>query len=646
MGRWQFEQLRGGPKRNPQEAELFKNIDADEGEYAGNDYLVREVIQNSLDARAPGEKEPVQVRFAIHDASEAPSAERMAHYFGRLREPLQSFDIPSDTHGVPLVNQRFLVCEDFGTCGLEGDPGLYKDPDRNTQAREDFYWFWRNIGRSAKTNEDLGRWGLGKTVYRAVSQVRCMLGLTIRRSDGRRLLMGQTVLQPHQHGPHEYHPEGYWCDEGNHDFSEPIENLVELNQFREEWCLHRSVEPGLSIVSPFVPDELCEKRILRAVAVNFFVRILKGELEVEVFGSTIGSVKVDAQSIDGICRGLEWSHSEKRRKLHAPPPLDFIRSCLALTPPTTTNLIGDGCSPCFSEHALEKQVHQNLQQEFADGKLVALRVQMDLPRRDNSRQVGEFNVYVQRDLDGQPQDSYYVREGMTITKRSSHASQRGVRAFVNIESGPMARLLGDTEGPAHEEWDKQAERPNREWWKWKTRVEFVRRIVDNLVEYLTPSQEDQDFDLLADFFSVERTSGRQRNRQQGEEDPDEPTRVFPNPRPKWFQITPRADGFSILRNKAVDVPEGAELEVSIAYDLPSGNPYAKWSPLDFDIGEPEQINVSGVGVEPKKISGNVVKLKISAPEFRFSMSGFDQYRDLLVDARENTNGSSNVEADL
>ena len=190
MGRWVFEELRGGPRRTPQEAELFKDKDADEGEYAGNDYLVREVIQNALDARADGSKSPVKVRFAIHDSADAPSPCRLAYYFARLRAPLEAFQVDFSDKGAPDLVPRFLVCEDFGTRGLEGDEERFGGLKPGDASRQDFYWFWRNIGSSAKTGDDLGRWGLGKTVYRAVSRARCMLGLTVRRSDGRCLLKG------------------------------------------------------------------------------------------------------------------------------------------------------------------------------------------------------------------------------------------------------------------------------------------------------------------------------------------------------------------------------------------------------------------------------------------------------------------------
>src|SRR5438046_1755766 len=60
-----------------------------------------------------------------------------------------------------------------------------------------FYYFWRNVGRSGNTDDKLGRWGLGKTVFPAASAINTFWGLTVRKSDARKLLMGQSVLRTH-----------------------------------------------------------------------------------------------------------------------------------------------------------------------------------------------------------------------------------------------------------------------------------------------------------------------------------------------------------------------------------------------------------------------------------------------------------------
>ena len=634
MGNWVFEELRGAAvRRGPNEAVLFKTEQTGEGEYAGNDHLVREVLQNAVDARAGAE--PVKVRLAIHDYRDAPAVTCLTHYFERLRAALAARNVDFES-GVPRLPCRFLVCEDFGTRGLEGDTSLFHDPALNDKSRQDFFWFWRNIGRSAKTGDDLGRWGLGKTVYRAVSRVGCMLGLTIRQSDRKRLLMGQAVLQIHTHGGKEFMPEGYWCGSQNTDgLPMPIEEGQELQRFCQEWKLTRTDQPGLSVVAPFVPDELQAERVLQAVAVHFFTRIVRGELVVEVVGPGLGVVTLDKDGIEDACNQIVWDGS-KRTKRHVAPPIAFARRCIKSQPEFSTPVLGTEHLPKLTESSFSPPDLAKMRQQFAAGVLTSVRVQMWLPRKKGKGQEGHLDVYLQRLDEATRCDTYYVREGMTITKINSRAALRGIQALVNVEAGPLAKLLGDTEGPAHEDWDTSAERPDQDWKTWKGRVTFVRGIVDKLVEIATPPTTEPNFDLLSDFFSIERAAGKQRHDPGGAT--PRPSIMFPPPAPpKWYHITERRGGFTVARNAAVPMPEKVMLKVSVAYDLPRGNPVNNWNTFDFKIGISDgEMPPRGKGIKVKILRGNVVLLTELENEFRFALEGFDKHRDLYVRVDEVT----------
>jgi hypothetical protein len=390
MGTWVFEELRGAAvRRSPNEAVLFKTEQTGEGEYAGNDALVREILQNAVDARAGDE--PVRVRLAIHDQADAPSATQLAHYFERLQSPLTSRQIEFES-GVPQLPCRFLVCEDFGTRGLEGNTAQFQDPP--PLPHQDFFWFWRNIGRSAKTGDDLGRWGLGKTVYRAVSRVGCMLGLTIRQSDRKRLLMGQAVLQIHRQDGKEYMPEGYWCGSQNASgLPMPIEENQELSRFCREWKLTRTDQPGLSVVAPFVPDELQAERVLQAVAVHFFTPIVRGELIVEVVGPGSDLVTLDKDKIETACSKMGWG-GPKRTKRHVAPPIAYAERCLGLQPELSTPVLGTERLPDLTDKSFTAEELAKLRQQFITGELTSVRVRLWLPRRKGPAQEGHLDVYL------------------------------------------------------------------------------------------------------------------------------------------------------------------------------------------------------------------------------------------------------------
>lgn len=633
MGQWVFEELRGAAvRRQPNEAVLFKAEQTNEGEYAGNDALVREILQNAVDASATGET--VRVRLAIHDPTDAPPAPRLAYYFSRLQSPLQTRQLEFDAEGVPRIPCRFLVCEDFGTRGLEGDTELFRDPPAGDRTRQDFYWFWRNIGRSGKTGDDLGRWGLGKTVYRAVSRAGCMLGLTVRRSDRQPILMGQAVLHIHGHEGKEYLPEGYWCGTQNASgLPLPIDDPDELDCFRREWRLSRTDQPGLSVVAPFVPTELRSDRLLQAVIVHFFSHILRGRLIVEIVGPETGTVLLDQRSIEAACEQVRWD-GPKRTKHHAAPPIAFTRRSLNTQPSVTTLVLGQERIPELIEKAFEPGDLAALRQRFHAGELTSVRVRLWLPKKRGG-ELGELDVHLERQDDGRRCDAYYIREGMTISRLNARAAQRGIQALVHVDGGPLAKLLGDTEGPAHEDWDTSAERPDQEWKTWKGRVKFVRGIVDSLVEILTPPTTEPDFDLLQDFFSIERTAGPQPQRKPGPGNGSSAALPPLSPVPNWYTIEDRSGGFRIGRNSARPIPPGVSLKVSVAYDMPHGDPLRNWNPLDFRIGNTQgDLIPSFRGVRATSRQANVVLLKQFQDDFSFSVNGFDKHRDLYIRVEE------------
>ncbi|QDV87394.1 hypothetical protein [Planctomycetes bacterium TBK1r] len=637
MTQWIFAQLSGAAvRRDPNETELFKTEQAGEDEYAGTDALVREVLQNSIDAGS--DDGPVRVCFALHPHSSLPDDDRLATYFARLKPGLVYRDVEFNGSGVPQLNHGYLVCEDFGTRGLDGDPLLATDPQEGSHDCQDFFWFWRNIGRSGKTGDDLGRWGLGKTVYRAASRVGCMLGLTVRKSDGARLLMGQAVLRIHKYNGTEFAPEGFWCSGNNQaETPLPISHEKDLVQFASEWNLTRTDEPGLSVVVPYVADELKAESILRLVAVNFFVPILKQELIVDVAGPGLpgrnSEFRLDHTSIDHVCSKLSWT-GKSRQKLSNPPPLDFARDCLANAGQAVpTNVLGESRVPVMDENAFSAATLAELRKRFALEQLVAIRVRAALPKKVGKADIGELTVFLQRTPVADRYESYYVREGMTITRLNSKPSMRGTKGLVVVDPGPLASLLGDTEGPSHVSWDtSNDERPNRVWKTWKGRVKFFVKIIDGLAELLTPPPDKVDFDLLSDFFSIEQVTAPQPKRKPKEG--GERTRDFdpPDPTPHWYRMQGKTGGFTICDSSSLPTPEGAILRVTVAYDLPSGNPMKHWSKFDFDFRKPKasSLNFKLTNVKATAKAGNVIEMEITDPDFSLTVSGFDIHRDLFV----------------
>jgi hypothetical protein len=138
--------------------------------------LVREGIQNSLDAarRDAGGIREVKVRICIVPKA---SAEVMSFLRDNFSSAKRNFEcgLPD----LPNLNELFaqdsgyLVLEDFGTRGLTGDVDEWRLDHAEQNA---FFSFFRAEGRSSKSGESLGRWGIGKQVFPTASWLHAVFG--------------------------------------------------------------------------------------------------------------------------------------------------------------------------------------------------------------------------------------------------------------------------------------------------------------------------------------------------------------------------------------------------------------------------------------------------------------------------------------
>ena len=128
--KWVFRELRRGDKdRQPTQGEFFSTDAIRSAAQA----LVRESIQNSLDASLKVPGVPVRVRFRLCTGPDALPAATARQYFAdgwkHFTAPDNGLDdVPQSRDDCP-----FLVVEDFGTTGLVG--AEWKTASKKTLAR-------------------------------------------------------------------------------------------------------------------------------------------------------------------------------------------------------------------------------------------------------------------------------------------------------------------------------------------------------------------------------------------------------------------------------------------------------------------------------------------------------------------------------
>jgi len=622
MPRWHFRMKQANEcERNPTTGEYFDEEAIDRPAQA----LVREVIQNSLDARA-GEG-PVRVRFFCSGNASALPVTRARYWFDELWPHLRAPG--SGLRTVPNSPQTcpYLVAEDFGTKGLEGDISARNLPlNANVANKNHFYAFFRAEGISENTG-GRGRWGVGKTVFARSGHINAMLGLSTRQSDGRSVLMGKTVLRYHTLGATRYAPDGLFGMAAPDGFVLPFDQEELIDSFCADFRIERLDEPGLSVVVPYCHEEITAEAIAQAVAREYFHPILTGNLLVQVDDGENGvSRSLDACNLLASIGGVDAQLRTMilfSQNAHSFPADQMV----GLGPPQG--------APQWSDAMFSADQLDHLAIAYAQGHMLAVRVPVIVHEAGAAPRPSHFDVFLRNDLQGRGYPPVFVRNGIIIPKAlERRVYGHNLFALVIIEDRPLAEMLANAEPPAHTSWSHNTQNFRGRYHHGRECIDFVRSAPRQLAEILSRSRVSRDRLALADFFP------------RPPEDefldvPMEPTEVPPPgdqvrpgrlpqapSRPDPFEIKALKGGFLVKRaNPDVAVPH--RLDIRVAYDRSRGNPLKTYHPCDFDL---QNMQTTLRGVREIQRSANHMVVEIVDDDFRVEVGGFDENRDIFVKA--------------
>lgn len=612
------------------------NVDPIEGEFFSTealgslaDALVREAIQNSLDARRPGT--PARVRIAFSGAAAALSGERRERYLDGLMPHVAAGRSDSGPRFGPGERLDFVVVEDFGTRGLQGDARQSEDDELAAlSARNDFYYFWRNVGRSRKGASDLGRWGLGKTVFAAASRASAFFALTIRANDPRPLLMGQAVLRIHKLGGARYYPYGYF-GRFDGDFALPVDDAELVENFRRDFGLARVAEPGLSVVIPFPDRDLTPQALLPSLAHHYFVPILAGDLAIDVEHGGKRET-LDAESFVRIVERVGRSEASSLPQL-----VDLARWGLALASDAPVRLPepAQSAAPRWSGDAATEQWLASRREPFNRGDRIAIRVPVWVKPASGEAACATFDVWLERDDSISGADEQFVRDGITIAGVRGGV-QAGVRAIVRVRDRALSALLGDSENPAHTEWQERSPRFKDRYRHGPSTLRYVKGAPREIVRLLTRPEEGRDFALLRHVFSLDVPTEESVRRREpspshaGLGGSGETPGIATARSAHSFELQRLHGGFCVAGVANGEAPP-RYLAVRAAYEVRRGNPFALYQPFDFDLDRsPIVLELEGAAFVRRR--ENELVVRIDDAQFRVTVQGFDPRRDVRVKA--------------
>lgn len=609
--RWYFSpQLLGQVETEVTQRDQFSNDELELSET-----IVRESIQNSLDA-AIGSL-PVRVTFRWVSKSDGLDSVFIKDIFeGQL---VHAEEAGLDIGSIDFDNPTALVIEDFGTKGLTGSIDS-KDDDN-------FSDFWRRHGKSHKTGSSRGRWGLGKLVYSTASQLGVFYGATLRVNDPQIHIMGQTVLNLRTVSGIQYPPHGFFADIDGEDLLNqipvPIKDPELVEMFNQQFTLERSNNPGLSVIIPFPNPDFSREKMIGLAIENYFYPILTEQLKIH-----FDEIEINKSNIRELAKHYSFPRFEDTDVL-----FNFIEEAHERDISSELHLlhpswIDDGA---LDEKDFDEGDLEIIKDDFATGKLVAVRLPVSLKKKDGSQVDTWFSVCVKRPLDLKKGMDLYVRGGLTLPGEEKFKERKALGVMIAKDEA-ICSFLGDAENASHSHWIGSAEKLRANYQNPNKTIQVIKNSIVQLYDLLADEVEEIDEYALSSFFWKEESQTSKKKKK-----PKKTPVVVPKPpepRPKDFRINEIGGGFSIIATSEISSDRlPITIRIEAAYDVVNGNPYKKYSSHDFKWGRNGNINFTMTANKTAKIIShkeNVLKLEITGLPFHLKATGFDENRDLKI----------------
>lgn len=604
--------------------------------------IIRESFQNSLDA-IDDTGQPVRIVVSLGSASPGGFPEA----YDTLDKHWAAAGGGSSTGG----KSRFLLIEDFNTRGLLGPI------DKEELPHDSLYSFWWEEGRSNKRKGSGGSHGVGKSTLSGASTSHAFLALT-RRSDGKELLIGYSILPPHRLGPKEFL--GYARfgkrvvrKSDNERVIYPFDGSVDseiVGRFRRHAQLRRIEENGLSVFIPNVREEITEKELLRAIIENFFFPIIKENLIVEVNDLDAGTVQViEKANILSLVEANGYA--------------DEIRATIEVSL-EATRLAGKGeffyPRPDFefagdirlSADSYSEANVRKMQESFELGRVISTRLALPIRLVGGKTVLGYADLFAKGSSKGGSRTYKAFRGNILIEKEKCRASQPFdvliLDVFNDGEGNELSEYLKYAEDPGHTEWRNSAWRrshgtyPSTEHWQ----RHAVQQFASSFIALLSGSDDQQQLEGFADdiFFIekevTEETPGARsggRGVKPGTDSPVMPD--LPPPAPQLFRIQRQDSGRATVAGtdhleeviEKSGVVRGKVWAANIIFGSSKSNWRKRHNPSDFDFREEGMVDSKGATVTV--VSPNCLEFTAEQKDFAIELVGFDPNRDVHIDVR-------------
>lgn len=583
--------------------------------------FLRELVQNTLDARPNNSS---SVRLVVKETTVPVTV--INSIFNE--EFLDRLDASEKRRPDMLNISKLLLVEDFGTTGLSG-----KWDNQNYEGESE-HWnaFWFKEGEGTKMGKGAnGSAGQGKITFYKMSQLRTIIGYTVRYDDKAQLLMGRS------HFSRDYSMDGcrfqrhsFWsCDNSS---PRPLEAGVELDGLVSEiGFIREKNEPGFSMAIP-CPGEIDETKIIFSLAAEFYYPVKFGKLIFEINGKSINQETIDMYANSFTNAQLQQSFSVFTSTMR-----DFI--CATMSVPEADKFVAKShwCNnPIIESESFEDGVIKNLIKKFEEGNLVAVRFPVTVSSIKDGKKDSYFDVYLQSPANLQKSEEAFIRKDLVIGSErhiSSGGHFRKSRTITHINDDVLSAFLADAEEPTHLKWNSRRKRLNDRFKNCDVLLRNVRNAAARLLNHLSGVSETVDRRTLGSYFpkpgdhegpmlNGKNKKAKPKREVIGPELPSIPSLVKP------FKLEDTPSGVRVILNSAVNLtsikfPILCDLSIAYVHGNDADH-FKQYHPLDFDLGNSKLFPIVNIGdVLVVNSEKNMVKFTVSGPIFTLEVGGLD-----------------------
>ena len=627
------------------------------------DALIREVLQNSIDAKRK-DQQKVNVHFKFGYAS---NEFRDKYYGGALPKHLSMEDALADDDKDEFENLRhtfdddkwkqelnYLLIEDYGTYGLEGDQTLMSarklKPGSTEQTPESkgnrfrmFHWDWG--GHKGEDTTFGGSWGYGKAALTLGSKIKTITTLSTRNkvpgSDETcsQILFGHCIISPHYNHEKEYYYFGHYCIEDENSkipHSSTKDGNDRLDYFRNEVGSSRTdslEDRGLSVLIPWPKDDFEFATITRSVIRNFSFALQTDLLEVKVTNYDGRFIEINKNSTESYIREKEIKWEENG--INTEELLNLNTLISSEVKPLVLNLSEGEYNVTKLIENISEDVKLDWYEYFNDHNHDEIRkVKVNIPLKNKKTGIIEHGYFETTFMmSRENSNTFFQRHVIRVldNENKSDVKSPNVIALTYIENDPDNRLhafLRSAEGPSHMHWSTG--RSRAKIWDVPTNIlRFVTKFVPKFVEAFSIGRMEEPRSLGWLQF---KTRG-DRKKPVFPKKPKIPKELT-DKSPLKASLIENGIRFNPINSKSVRI--GMKISIEIAYETRKGNPFSKWEKDDFLM---KDLKVISTGVENIDCNDNTLSFEVTNLDVEIDISGFSSIYERVAKNREIKEGA-------